>query len=75
MAATLQTVPIPAGEAWMFNHNRASLKALATELEVEPRVVIAHAIRVGLATLTTDVAGGDDIDDLKTDAETEAAAL
>jgi NAD(P)H-flavin reductase len=76
MAATLQTVPIPAGEAWMFNHNRARLLAIATELGVEPRVVMAHAIREGLSALNTSVVvGSDTIADLVGDAETEAAAL
>lgn len=75
MAATLQTVPIPADEAWMFNHNRASLAALATTLGVSKRVVMAHAIREGLAALVTSTGGGDVIADLVGDAETEAAAL
>lgn len=76
MAATLQTLPIPQGEAFMFNHNRAKLRELATSLGVEPRVVMAHAIREGLAALDTSVLqGSDTIADLIGDATNEAAGL
>lgn len=74
MAMTLQTVPLPQGDAWMFNHNRATTyKAVKTALGVDGRLVIAHAIRLGLIELQTRIGNGEVMADFVAEVENEAA--
>lgn len=57
-----------------FNHNRASLDAAAAALGVKVGRVVAHAVRLGLATLASRIAAGERLWQVEREVAAELAA-